>query len=667
MIKYSEFVQKYKKLVIWGAGRTLKLSGFNGLKPSYIVDSDKNKWGSHIGEFEICDPRKLYEEDVRDTVILICSIFEIDILKTIRSMNVKLDVYTPSMLYPNPFEEVKDSYIENRPEMFFSEGQYSAERNVQCLIFLLKAHGIRKIVASPGHTNVCFVTSIQNDPFFEIYSSVDERSAAYLACGLAEETGEPVALSCTGATASRNYMPGLTEAFYRKLPVLAITSSQRSERIGNDIPQVTDRTTLPNDIAKISVQLPIVNTNEELRYCEKSVNAALLELTHAGGGPVHINLITEYNRDYITKSLPYARIIRRIGYTDDIPLLPKGKIAIYVGAHSRWSAELTKAVDCFCKENNAVVLCDHTSNYFGKYQVLAPLVLNQKDAEPERFDLLIHIGNVSGAYLTINTSQVWRVNPDGDLKDPFLRLRYVFEMCEIDFFKKYAKAGNSVENEDSPNITHWKYAYDELLGKIPELPFSNIWVASKAASQIPKNAVVHFGILHSLRSWNFFEMPEGVCCYANTGGFGIDGGISSLIGASLGDASKLCFGIVGDLAFFYDMNALGNRHIGNNVRIMVVNNGGGTEMMYGNTKESLGDDVGAYAAATGHFGAQSPCLIKHYAQDLGFEYISASNKEDFMMNKDKFLNPDLTDKPIVFEIFTQHEQEQEAREKILSL
>lgn len=667
MIKYSEFVQKYKKIVIWGAGRTLKFSGINGINFSYIVDSDKNKWGSYIGDLEICDPRKLYEEDVCDTAVLICSIFEIDILKTIRSMSIKLDAYTPSMLYPNPFEPVNDSYIEKHPEMFYSEGKYSAEKNVQCLMFLLKAHGIKKIVASPGHTNVCFVTSIQNDPYFEIYSSVDERSAAYLACGLAEETGEPVALSCTGATASRNYMPGLTEAFYRKLPVLAITSSQRSERIGNDIPQVTDRTVLPNDIAKISVQLPSVNTNEELRYCEKSVNTALLELTHAGGGPVHINLITEYNRDYTTRSLPYARIIRRIGYLDDIPALPKGNIAIYVGAHSRWSDELTEAVDLFCKENNAVVLCDHTSNYFGEYQVLAPLVLNQKNTSQKQFDLLIHIGNVSGAYLTINASQVWRVNPDGELKDPFLRLRYIFEMDELAFFQKYVKVKETVKNDDIPNIARWKCAYNELLGRIPELPFSNIWVASRVAAEIPTNAVVHFGILHSLRSWNFFEMPKGVCGYANTGGFGIDGGISSLIGASLGDASKLYFGIVGDLAFFYDMNVLGNRHIGNNLRIMVVNNGGGTEMMYGNTKDSLGDDVGAYAAAIGHFGAQSPCLIKHYAQDLGFEYISASNKEEFMMNRDKFLSPDLKDKPIVFEIFTKHEQEQEAREIILSL
>ena len=103
---------------------------------------------------------------------------------------------------------------------------YTDERNVQIVIALLKAHGIHRVIASPGTTNMTFVASIQNDSWFQIWSSVDERSAAYLACGMVAETGEPVVISCTGATASRNYMPGLTEAYYNKIPVIAITATQ---------------------------------------------------------------------------------------------------------------------------------------------------------------------------------------------------------------------------------------------------------------------------------------------------------------------------------------------------------------------------------------------------------------------------------------------------------
>ena len=100
---------------------------------------------------------------------------------------------------------------------------YTNERNHQILISLLKAHGIRYVVASPGTTNSVFVGSIQNDDYFKIYSAVDERSASYIANGLILKTGEPVIISCTGATAARNYLSGATEAYYSKLPLLVIT------------------------------------------------------------------------------------------------------------------------------------------------------------------------------------------------------------------------------------------------------------------------------------------------------------------------------------------------------------------------------------------------------------------------------------------------------------
>lgn len=100
--------------------------------------------------------------------------------------------------------------------------------------------------------------------------------------------------------------------------------------------------------------------------------------------------------------------------------------------------------------------------------------------------------------------------------------------------------------------------------KIPELPFSNIWIASQVAHRLPENSVLHLGILNSLRSWNFFETPESARVYCNTDGFGIDGCLSTFLGASLAHPKKLYFGVIGDLASFYDMNALGNRHLGSN-------------------------------------------------------------------------------------------------------
>lgn len=172
------------------------------------------------------------------------------------------------------------------------------------LISLLKQHGIRKVVASPGTTNISFLASIQQDDWFEIYSVVDERSAAFIANGLSEESGESVVLSCTGATASRNYLPGLTEAFYRHLPVLAVTSTQHIGRVGQYIAQVIDRSNRFKDLVKLSVQLPTVNSKEDEDVTIRMVNEALLELRHKELGPVHINLATTYSNDFSVKELP---------------------------------------------------------------------------------------------------------------------------------------------------------------------------------------------------------------------------------------------------------------------------------------------------------------------------------------------------------------------------
>ncbi|MFI3163954.1 MAG: thiamine pyrophosphate-binding protein [Bacillota bacterium] len=535
---------------------------------------------------------------------------------------------------------------------------YSAEKNVQILIALMKAHGIKKVIASPGTTNIALVASIQQDNDFEIYSSVDERSAAYIASGLAAESGEPVALSCTGATASRNYIPALTEAYYRKLPILAITSTQHTGKVGQYVPQVIDRSNIQNDIAKISVQLPTVTTDEDEWACNTTVNNALLELRRNGGGPVHINLATTYNRDFTVKSLPKTRVINRYTKNDCLPEIKQNRIGIFVGSHNKWNDDLTHEVEIFCEKYNGVVLCDHSSNYKGKYSVQTPIVTTNKNIDME---LLIHLGDVSGTYMSFRAKDIWRVSSDGEIRDTYQKLKKVFQMEEIDFFKYYNSM--DVKMQQISYYNNWLITYEELLNEIPEMPFSNPWIAQQTAKLLPSNSVLHLGILNSLRSWNFFEVDKSILGYSNTGGFGIDGCVSSLIGASLADNKKLFFGVIGDLSFFYDLNSLGNRHIGNNLRILLINNGKGTEFrQYNHPASRFGDEADSYMAAGGHFGNKSSELVKHYAEDLGYEYITASNKEEYLANVGRFITSEITDKPMIFEVFTNNEDESNAIE-----
>ena len=137
--------------------------------------------------------------------------------------------------------------------------------------------------------------------------------------------------------------------------------------------------------------------------------------------------------------------------------------------------------------------------------------------------------------------------------------------------------------------------------------------------------------------------------------------MSSLIGASLANPEKLYFGVLGDLAFFYDMNVMGNHHVGRNVRIMLVNNGRGTEFRnYNHMANMFGADADAYMAAAGHYGNKSKDLVKHYAEDLGFEYMSASSKDEFNSVYQRFVTADMTDKPMLFEVFTDSRDESDA-------
>jgi 2-succinyl-5-enolpyruvyl-6-hydroxy-3-cyclohexene-1-carboxylate synthase len=196
---------------------------------------------------------------------------------------------------------------------------------------------------------------------------------------------------------------------------------------------------------------------------------------------------------------------------------------------------------------------------------------------------------------------------------------------------------------------------------MPEVPFSNVWIAGNTIGRLPENAVLHLAGANTARSWNFFELPETVECYSNDGTMGIDGQVSALVGESLASKDKIHIGVVGDLTFFYDMNSLGNRHIGNNLRLMVINNGVGAEFkLYSHPAYQWGTDGNAYMAAAGHFGNKSADLIRNYAQALVYEYLTAGNKEEYQKALERFVIPQLTEKPMIFEVFTESDKESEA-------
>lgn len=540
---------------------------------------------------------------------------------------------------------------------------YSIAKNIQIVIAALKAHHINQLVLSPGGTNAPFIRNVQDDEFFTCYSVVDERSALYFAIGIYLSTGKPVAVCCTSAQATRNYLPGLTEAFYKHVPILAITFSKHYRLIGQDYMQAPNQISLPVDSVRNTYALPYVSNSEDFKHCARLVNEAILDLTHRVPAPIQLNipmLDNELGQD-TSVSLPDVKIIKRY-YKEDVSAVQFGnkRILVVVGENRGYDFA---AIEAFANRHNAVVYVNHLSNMHHSRTIEGNLLLTiisqelfDKELSP---DILITIGGQTGDYplfhkLTKGNRpfEHWRISPEGDIVDTYDRLTRVYECRADDFFGGITNVNTSVEY-----FSAWSSYVDRLTTDI-QFPLSNAYTARQLQNVIPKESCVHFAILNSLRVWNWFHFKNNVYCFSNVGAFGIDGCLSTFIGQSI-TTDNLCFLVIGDLAFFYDMNALGIRHIKHNVRIILVNNNGGMEFKYGaGTEQSK--NIDRYIAAAGHF-----INAEGWAKTNRFEYHAIRSTSDFDVIVPQLVNS--SESPILVEVFTDDKSENEAMNMILKV
>lgn len=522
----------------------------------------------------------------------------------------------------------------------------SNQKSIDITVKLLKQHKIKKVVISPGGTNIPLVKKLQADPYFTCYSVVDERSAMYFAIGLYLQTGEVIATSCTSAQATRNYIPGLTEAYYKKVPILAITMEKHPRFIGQEYMQAPHQISLPDDCVKKSYELPFVADINDEYHAVRVANEAMLELTHHGKGPVQLCI------PWLDFELPESNVtirdIERNRSLEDFEELKDKKVLIIAGEHRPYTDEEVEAIEHFCRCFNACVYTNHLSNYYGDHAVNGNLLLNSIKLENFKNslapDLIITIGGQTGdypLYLMLSRPELehtvcWRVTEDGNVVDTYDKLTRVFESSILDFFVSF----NSVEEKNSDiYFDLWKNSLRALI-RPSDIPFSNTYLAKELTQSIPEDSIIQLSILNSLRTWNLYEFKNKVQCYSNVGAFGIDGGMSTLIGQSM-VTDRLCFMVIGDLAFFYDMNSIGIRGIKNNLRILLVNNNGGVEfkLYHGNHEET-----NKYIAAANHFKN-----AKGWAETCGFRYIAIHNKEEFSKVKDEFISN--SNLPIIIEAF----------------
>ena len=528
---------------------------------------------------------------------------------------------------------------------------YSTVKNVQILISLLKQHGIKYFVNSPGSRNTPLVHSIENDSDFKCYSIVDERSAAFFALGLSEALDEPVCVTCTAATATCNYAPAIKEAYERNIQLIALTADRERYDLYQMKEQLIDQVNMYNDFVKYAIDVPEVNNLNDEVYANRIINEALLELNHNGKGPIQINYSVINWGDFSAKSIPKQRIINRIDEKNidykDIKkeLENKKRIIFYIGMDISENNQLSSLVNEIEKEYNCVVLCDNYSNIDGEKFINASVLgecITKAEIEKMLPDLIITIGTVFYSPIRSflnkkkNNFENWQIAPDGKINDGFKRLTRVFECSPLTFLDniKNKSIANSNEYYDIWKIRMKKLKYDEL-------GFTNFSVIRDFCKSVPENSIVHASVLNAIRISNYFGFKNNVKCFANVGADGIDGALSTYIGEA-NSTDKLSFLLVGDLSFLYDLNSI--KYIDkNNMRILVINNYAGAEF-YKNFGLKMIPTLDKHVAARHH------TKIKDTIISENIRYIKAENQEELDKGLKAFAKK--SDKPIIFEVFT---------------
>ena len=527
------------------------------------------------------------------------------------------------------------------------------------LVALIKEYGFGHIVISSGARDVALAKLFEADKFFKTYNVTDERSAAYFAMGIALRIKEPVVITCTSGTAVSNYLPGITEAFYQKVPIVIISGDRYPCYLGQMEAQMIKQYELFKDVCKKSVTLPIhYGTPREKREVYRMICETLLEVDHNGNGPVHINFpIDKLENQFPSPDsliLPKVNKIDRIDYWSEEliwknaanQLRKATRVMVIYGQNNPLTAEEKQYFDLFCQKYNCVVLTDHLSNVYGDWCLNPYRLLKRWSNDQFKTqlmpDLVIYIGGkrtlncpLQGKMRSIRKYiNFWHVTDEGNVVDIYGKLTTIFGCKQSHFFRYFALQAETSKN-NGEYYEMWKN-YISTVSPVDfrKLKFTSYYTMGRIALKLPKDTFVHFGVGNTFINIENYPIDESITVYCNMGTNGIDGSVSTFIGQCV-EADKKGYLLIGDLSFFYDMNALWNKSLNGNVRIM-LNNDGGAGLLAHYQTPSITQEHNAVAEG--------------WVKSLGFKYLSAHTMEEFENQIDVFLY-DESDQPVFFEVF----------------
>ncbi len=531
---------------------------------------------------------------------------------------------------------------------------YSEKRNILELAALLLRYGITDVVLCPGSRNAPIVETLAAHPAFRCHPVTDERSAGFFALGLALDGGRPAAVCCTSGSALLNLHPAVAEAFYQQVPLVVISADRPRVWIGQMDGQTLPQPGVFGGLVRYAADLPEVGDEESAWYCNRVINEALAACRRGGGGPVQINVpISEPLFRLTEESLPEVRVIAHHDGMDEelrrrlavarrpmviVGQCPEGRLE---GIDPRW-------------KDRMVWLAEHPANFgwgaaCSRFDTLL-YALGHEGEEACAPDLVITLGGhiVSKRLKTFLRNhpprEHWHLTFAEQGADLFRALTAVVHASPRDFF---AGADPLETNPDGAFVALWRDGVARI--PKPEFGYSEMECIGRIVEHLPRGSRLHLGNSSVVRYAQHYDLPEGVGVCCNRGVSGIEGVLSTAVGcASAGH--RLDFVVIGDLSFFYDMNALWNDSLGPNLRIVLLNNGGG-EIFHALPGLEQRASTGRYVVAEHRTSARA------WALERGLDYMAVEGAETLAEAVARITSPTPGPRPLLLEIFTRKEED----------
>lgn len=521
----------------------------------------------------------------------------------------------------------------------------TTDKNVcRMLATLLAAHGVKRAVLSPGSRNVPMLIAMTAEPSISTEVVVDERSAAFMALGMAAVSGNPVALVCTSGTALLNYAPAVAEAYYRQIPLIVISADRPLRWIDQDDSQTIRQFGILAQIVKASYDIcaETVTADDEW-YANRVINDAMINATTGCKGPVHINLqIDEPLGGRSSEPLLQQRVIGAIGPS----VIPDDRIAslrniiattpkvLVIAGFASPDPVLNSALSSLAALPNVAVMTESIANlsdtrFIGRVDTaLGGLSASRQQCLAP--DLVITMG---GALVSRFVKQFirnhrpeahWHVGFTPNTVDCFKALTLRIEAHPGEFFARIGRIDPS-EAVKSDYNKEWHDVYSGAVMRRDAFacnaPWSDLRAFSIIMSHLPEHCELQLSNGTPIRYAQLFAGSSAVRRIdCNRGVSGIDGSTSTAIGASLAYTGGPTVFVSGDMSAQYDIGALAFRDIPPRFKMIVLCNGGGGIFRFIGSTAALPEREALFADPVN-------LPIRDIASAYGFRCFSASSPD----------------------------------------